>query len=100
IRDDLVTGVQTCALPIYTMVAAGVLGLKVAVRAWVPIDDDHCFGLSMSKLGTQGRRSGEPGSNLVDAPLRADSSDWYGRFRFEEIGRAACRERVWRCRGA
>ena len=41
--------------PFYTMVAAGVLGLKVAVRAWVPIDDNHCFGLSMSKLGTQGR---------------------------------------------
>jgi phenylpropionate dioxygenase-like ring-hydroxylating dioxygenase large terminal subunit len=69
--------------PFYTMVAAGVLGLKVAVRAWVPIDDDHCFGLSMSKLGTQGRRTGEPGGNLVDAPLREDSSDWYGRFRFE-----------------
>src|SRR3984893_18493139 len=70
--------------PFYTMVAAGVLGLKVAVRAWVPIDDHHCFGLSMSKLGTQGRqRSSQPGENSVDAPLRPDSTDWYGRFRFE-----------------
>jgi hypothetical protein len=60
-----------------------VLGLKVAVRAWVPIDDNHCFGLSMSKLGTQGRGLGRPSDNLVDAPLRPDSSDWYGRFRFE-----------------
>jgi phthalate 4,5-dioxygenase oxygenase subunit len=73
--------------PFYTMVAAGVLGLKVAVRAWVPIDDHHCFGLSMSKLGTQGRRSGKAGDNLVDAPLRADSTDWYGRFRFEADAR-------------
>ena len=72
--------------PFYTMVAAGVLGLKVAVRAWVPIDDDHCFGLSMSKLGTQGRRRGVDG-NLVDAPLRPDSTDWYGRFRFEADAR-------------
>jgi phthalate 4,5-dioxygenase oxygenase subunit len=69
--------------PFYTMVAAGVLGLKVAVRAWVPIDDNHCFGLSMSKLGTQGRGLGRSSDNLVDAPLRQDSSDWYGRFRFE-----------------
>jgi phthalate 4,5-dioxygenase oxygenase subunit len=74
--------------PFYTMVAAGVLGLKVAVRAWVPIDDNHCFGLSMSKLGTQGRqRSGQPGDNLVDAPLRPDSTDWYGRFRFDANAR-------------
>ena len=73
--------------PFYTMVAAGVLGLKVAVRAWVPIDDNHCFGLSMSKLGTQSRRSAQPGGNLADAPLRPDSSDWYGRFRFEADAR-------------
>jgi phenylpropionate dioxygenase-like ring-hydroxylating dioxygenase large terminal subunit len=72
--------------PFYTMVAAGVLGLKVAVRAWVPIDDDHCFGLSMSKIGTQGRRAGYAG-NLVDAPLKPDTSDWFGRFRFEADAR-------------
>jgi phthalate 4,5-dioxygenase len=73
--------------PFYTMVAAGVLGLKVAVRAWVPIDDNHCFGLSMSKIGTQGRAWRERGANHVDAPLRPDSSDWYGRFRFEADAR-------------
>jgi phthalate 4,5-dioxygenase oxygenase subunit len=73
--------------PFYTMVAAGVLGLKVAVRAWVPIDDYHCFGLSMSKLGTQSRRRGGVGDNLVDAPLRPDSTDWYERFRFEADAR-------------
>jgi phthalate 4,5-dioxygenase len=69
--------------PFYTMVAAGVLGLKVSVRAWVPIDDNHCFGLSMSKLGTQARRRSQADGNLADAPLRPDSNDWYGRFRFE-----------------
>jgi phenylpropionate dioxygenase-like ring-hydroxylating dioxygenase large terminal subunit len=73
--------------PFYTMVAAGVLGLKVAVRAWVPIDDNHCFGLSMSKIGTQGRRTNTPAENGVDAPLRPDSTDWYGRFRFEADAR-------------
>jgi len=68
--------------PFYTMVAASVLGLKVSVRAWVPIDDYHCFGLSMNKIGMQGRRRGGPADNQVDAPLRPDSTDWYGRFRF------------------
>jgi phthalate 4,5-dioxygenase len=68
--------------PFYTMVAAGVLGLKVAVRAWVPIDDEHCFGLSMSKLGTQRRLNQGPNRNLADAPLLPNSTDWYGRFRF------------------
>src|ERR671938_483703 len=61
--------------PFYTMVAAGVLGLKVAVRAWVPLDDDHCFGLSMSKLGTQRRLNQTPNRNLADAPLLANSTD-------------------------
>jgi hypothetical protein len=41
----------------------------------------------MSKLGTQGRRVGQPGDNLVDAPLKPDSTDWYGRFRFEADAR-------------
>ena len=73
--------------PFYTMVAAGVLGLKVSVRAWVPLDDYHCFGLSMNKIGTQSRRRGGPNDNQVDAALRPDSSDWYGRFRFEADAR-------------
>jgi len=73
--------------PFYTMVAAGVLGLKVAVRAWVPFDDYHCFGLSMTKIGTQGRRRGGPNDNQVDAPLKPDSTDWHGRFRFRADAR-------------
>jgi len=73
--------------PFYTMVAAGVLGLKVSVRAWVPLDDYHCFGLSMNKIGTQSRRRGGPNDNQADAPLRPDSTDWYGRFRFEADAR-------------
>jgi phenylpropionate dioxygenase-like ring-hydroxylating dioxygenase large terminal subunit len=73
--------------PFYTMVAAGVLGLKVSVRAWVPLDDYHCFGLSMNKIGTQGRRRGGPSDNQVDAPLKPDSTDWYGRFRFRADAR-------------
>jgi phthalate 4,5-dioxygenase len=68
--------------PFYTMVAAGVLGLKVAVRAWVPIDDDHCFGLSMNKVGTQRLRGQRPTDNQVDAPILPNSTDWLGRFRF------------------
>jgi hypothetical protein len=41
----------------------------------------------MSKIGTQARRRGGVGVNMADAPLRPDSTDWYGRFRFEADAR-------------
>ncbi|HEU0168124.1 MAG TPA: (2Fe-2S)-binding protein, partial [Chloroflexota bacterium] len=60
--------------PFYAMIPTGVLGLEVRVRAWVPLDDTHCFGFSMSKIGVGGRRR-DPSEQLPR------TSDWYGRFR-------------------
>jgi hypothetical protein len=41
----------------------------------------------MNKIGTQSRRRGGPNDNQVDAPLKPDSTDWYGRFRFRADAR-------------
>jgi len=62
--------------PFYAMIPTGVLGLEVRVRAWVPIDDGHTFGLSMTKFNPQ-RRLFDP------TVLKPNTSDWYGRFRPE-----------------
>ncbi|MDE3076104.1 MAG: (2Fe-2S)-binding protein, partial [Chloroflexota bacterium] len=61
--------------PCYAMIPTGVLGLEVRVRAWVPIDDGHTFGLSLSKAGV--RPFGDP------TQLLPNSTDWLGRFRAE-----------------
>jgi phthalate 4,5-dioxygenase len=62
--------------PFYTMIPTGVLGLEVRVRAWVPIDDGHTFGLSMSKVNPNQRRR-DP------TVLQPNTTDWLGRFRPE-----------------
>jgi len=62
--------------PFYAMIPTGVLGLEVRVRAWVPIDDGHTFGLSMTKVNPQ-RRFRDP------TVLEPNTSDWLGRFRPE-----------------
>jgi phthalate 4,5-dioxygenase oxygenase subunit len=62
--------------PFYAMIPTGVLGLEVRVRAWVPIDDDHTFGLSMSKVNPQ-RRFRDP------TVLKPNTTDRFGRFRPE-----------------
>src|SRR2546430_2982810 len=81
IRDLTVTGVQTCALPIYAIVRRNFPGLSEAAHS----------------VGTpQIRNLGTVGGNLCQRPRC-----WY--FRLEEvvclkkggkIGRASCRERV------
>ncbi len=64
--------------PFYTMIPTGVLGLEVRVRAWVPIDDDHTFGLSMTKVNPNVQRQFRDPTVLLP-----NSTDWYGRFRPE-----------------
>jgi phenylpropionate dioxygenase-like ring-hydroxylating dioxygenase large terminal subunit len=62
--------------PFYAMIPTGVLGLEVRVRAWVPIDDGHTFGLSMTKVNPQ-RRFRDP------TILKPNTTDALGRFRPE-----------------
>jgi phthalate 4,5-dioxygenase oxygenase subunit len=64
--------------PFYTMIPTGVLGLEVRVRAWVPIDDTHTFGLSMTKVNPNAQRQFRDPTVLLP-----NSTDWYGRFRPE-----------------
>src|SRR5438093_7482426 len=77
IRDWSVTGVQTCALPIYEDHVRARLGGAVA-RAVTSLDDAI----------DRGNRAAEAGADVifVEAPQTDDE--------IQQIGRASCRERV------
>lgn len=72
--------------PFYTMPPQGVLGLKVTVRCWVPMDDEHTLFFMM---GPRFRRPGAPpatpGANPMGRFLPT-TSDTYGRFRMAANG--------------
>jgi phenylpropionate dioxygenase-like ring-hydroxylating dioxygenase large terminal subunit len=78
--------------PFYTMIPSGVLGLQVLVRAWVPLDDEHCMFWSIVKRDggpriSQGMqidpKSGETerGFRRLGQEFLHQSSDWLGRWR-------------------
>src|SRR5206468_4811380 len=90
IRDLIVTGVQTCALPIWEMVA-----VSKANGAMVLVDEAHSMGFI-----------GEHGRGVAEAQGIIDDVDFIiGTFSksvgtvggFCEIGRASCRERMVVC---
>jgi phenylpropionate dioxygenase-like ring-hydroxylating dioxygenase large terminal subunit len=74
--------------PFYTMIPTGVLGLKVGVRAWVPIDDDHTmfwnlytpaqrYGLSQRPQPAGARGDG----NYMDPQqYEPNTTGWLGRW--------------------
>jgi phthalate 4,5-dioxygenase len=72
--------------PFYTMIPTGVLGLEVRVRAWVPIDDGHCFGLGMHKAASVDTPGGTRGFR-DPTKLLPNTTDWLGRFRTEANAR-------------
>src|SRR5262249_57381185 len=89
IRDWSVTGVQTCALPIFTL--AGTLTLPKGASAKQPVSAI----VTITGSGAQARDEniGLPGFR----PFR-QLADALGRrgiavLRMDEIGRASCRER-------
>lgn len=64
------------------MIPTGVLGLEVRVRAWVPIDDGHTFGLGMHKVAGVDTPGGtRPFRDPTT--LLPNTTDWLGRFRTE-----------------
>jgi hypothetical protein len=74
------------------MIPTGVLGIKVGVRAWVPVDDDHTmfwnFTTPSQRFGLEGRPS-QGGRRSVGAYLDPslylpNSSDWLGRWRLKQ----------------
>src|SRR5207302_4568895 len=81
IRDFHVTGVQTCALPIFGC------GMKASQEWEHLVTDQPSLGLRVARIGAEG----EPVVAAIHLGLRAP--DVEQRPHDAEIGRASCRER-------
>src|SRR5207249_6886694 len=91
IRDRNVTGVQTCALPIFLLPDPSAHD-SAEVVAGVPREE-----FAASVVGP-----GPPGSPLAKtsaAAVRTEYAAVAPRHLFDEIGRASCRERAERAAG-
>jgi phthalate 4,5-dioxygenase len=74
--------------PFYTMIPTGVLGLKVGVRAWVPIDDDHTMFWNLYTpaqrygLSQRPQQGGARGDVNYMGPehYQPNTTDWLGRW--------------------
>jgi len=72
--------------PVYTMPPQGVLGHKVTVRCWVPMDDEHTlFIMSGPRFRRPASASPPPAGNPMGR-LLPQTTDWYGRFRMAANG--------------
>src|SRR5258708_27686703 len=81
IRDDLVTGVQTCALPIYLESYQAALSSRPLDLTYMEYELLKFFATHSSKVFTR--------EQLLS---RVWGYEYYGGAR--KIGRASCRERV------
>ena len=69
------------AMPFYTFTPPGVLGVKKNNGARVPMDDHHTMTFFMN---VGGRRPGTGPTGAVFPDYLPNTTDWYGRFRFEQ----------------
>src|SRR5205823_9487796 len=99
IRDKLVTGVQTCALPISDDCGVGSLGAdKVSFGG----GDSGGAGASSSWESSSVSTGSSGGSWLPDMDMDLDLGDddgWLVILLLAEIGRASCREREYSTEG-
>lgn len=85
--DDYYWRVAHFLFPFYTMPPVSVLGLKIVVRAWVPMDDEHTMFIMMAPQGRpapsgQADTVARYGGVSFGLPeLLPNTSDWYGRWR-------------------
>src|SRR5207244_6205833 len=94
-RDDLVTGVQTCALPILESIApVGGITVSQSVR-------DHIgkrLDLTFEDMGERHLKNIEHSIRVysisLDRPSTRETDNVTSTPREEKIGRASCRERV------
>src|SRR5205823_10255715 len=91
IRDKLVTGVQTCALPICNE-PAGALDGPCLIAQWLveQHDTDHRANAALSVHCN--------GDGPTGRYCRRRGFEFHGRVLVHllgQIGRASCRERVW-----
>jgi phthalate 4,5-dioxygenase oxygenase subunit len=74
--------------PFYTMIPTGVLGLKVGVRPWVPVDDDHTMVWGMNLVGEFGGVGGAGGAvastRAGESQFLPNTTDWLGRWRYKQ----------------
>src|SRR5207249_7691977 len=90
IRDRNVTGVQTCALPIFVDAAdSGLAGVD-------PADAERCFADTLDKTKVAGKvvlckRGVNP---RIEKSKNVKDAGGVGMILYNEIGRASCRERV------
>ncbi len=68
--------------PFWIMPPVASLADNVMVRAFVPMDDEHCMfvGFESQSYMRREERPGLPGAHIIDQ-LRPNTSDWFGRFR-------------------
>src|SRR5205823_10078546 len=95
IRDKLVTGVQTCALPISATRFADPGWAQAAIHLGWPAVAAAYVALAVALAAISRIRMS--GGELTDR-IRALTPA--SRRAFAEIGRASCRERVWIWGGA
>jgi phthalate 4,5-dioxygenase len=68
--------------PFWIMPPVASLADNVMVRAFVPMDDEHCMfvGFESQNYMRREERPGLPGAHIRDQ-LRPNTTDWFGRFR-------------------
>ncbi|MQA83620.1 MAG: Rieske 2Fe-2S domain-containing protein [Streptosporangiales bacterium] len=84
--DELYWRIGHFLFPLYTMPPVGVLGRRVGVTAWIPMDDHHTirlmFGLPSANAAPPGQRVGiQKGMRQKILP---NTTGWLGRFRPEQ----------------
>jgi phenylpropionate dioxygenase-like ring-hydroxylating dioxygenase large terminal subunit len=72
--------------PFYTIIPTGVLGVKVSVRPWVPIDDEHTmvWGLNEPSAfsGAGGAGAAMAGPRVPQPEFLPSTTDYLGRWRY------------------
>src|SRR5207244_7579593 len=93
IRDDLVTGVQTCALPISQLAEIG-LGHSERHRPTEPNTSIRSYNTPECLLRVLLRVINQTGETVAQKQLLPVSLCLRQKRQQHEIGRASCRERV------
>src|SRR5207244_8914536 len=93
IRDDLVTGVQTCALPIYSLMLGSVFDIEATARPGHTAQElEQAVDEELNRLREAGPDQGEidRARNVIETRIVQGLESLGG---FGEIGRASGRER-------
>jgi phenylpropionate dioxygenase-like ring-hydroxylating dioxygenase large terminal subunit len=91
-EQNLYWGLGHWLFPFYTFTSVGVLGMKVAMVARVPMDDEHTITFAVLVDAAAQRPAEAVGRKQVGfavreythLPLEPNTVDWYGRFRWKQ----------------